>query len=141
MAALILVVILIVVLAAWISLHNRLVEIEARLRRLEWQREPQVQPGRHPELPQVQPVQPVQPVPPQPQPELPQVQPVPPAPVIPVVAPEVRRPAVDWETTLGGNWLNKLGVFIFVIGLALALGYSFTYFGPAGRVSISLSAT
>ena len=50
-------------------------------------------------------------------------------------------PSRDWEALLGGNWLNKLGVFIFVIGLALALGYSFTRLGPAGRVAISLAAS
>ena len=45
----------------------------------------------------------------------------------------------DWEATLGGNWLNKAGVLLLVIGLALALGYSFTHIGPGGRVAISLA--
>ncbi|HUI78959.1 MAG TPA: DUF2339 domain-containing protein [Bryobacteraceae bacterium] len=43
----------------------------------------------------------------------------------------------EWETRLGGNWLNKLGVFILVVGIALALGYSFTRVGPLGRVVTS----
>jgi len=40
---------------------------------------------------------------------------------------------------IGGNWLNKLGVFVLVVGIALALGHSFTHLGPAGVVSISLA--
>ncbi len=39
----------------------------------------------------------------------------------------------DWEALVGGNWLNKAGVLVFVIGLSLFLGYSLTRFGPAGR--------
>jgi hypothetical protein len=47
----------------------------------------------------------------------------------------------EWETILGGNWLNKIGVFVLVIGLALLLRYSFTQFGPLGRVTICLAAS
>jgi hypothetical protein len=49
--------------------------------------------------------------------------------------------AREWETTLGGNWLNKAGVFVLVVGLALLLRYSFTQFGPLGRVTICLAAS
>jgi len=48
---------------------------------------------------------------------------------------------VDWEATLGGNWLNKAGVVLLVIGLALALAYSFAHIGPLGRVAISLAVS
>ncbi|MBK9240796.1 MAG: DUF2339 domain-containing protein [Acidobacteria bacterium] len=41
-----------------------------------------------------------------------------------------------WEMTVGGNWLNKVGVLVFVIGLALLVGYSMTHVGPAGRIAI-----
>jgi hypothetical protein len=51
------------------------------------------------------------------------------------------RTAAEWETLVGGNWLNKIGVLILVIGIALALGYSFTRIGPAGRVAASLAAS
>ena len=44
----------------------------------------------------------------------------------------------DWESLIGGNWLNKLGMFLLVIGIALALGLSFTHVGPAGRIATSL---
>lgn len=47
----------------------------------------------------------------------------------------------DWEATLGGNWLNKAGVLLLVIGLALALGYSFAHIGPTGRVLVSLAVS
>ncbi|MFQ5742195.1 MAG: DUF2339 domain-containing protein [Acidobacteriota bacterium] len=67
-----------------------------------------------------------------------------------------RRPAAggDWlerlraqarggelEALIGGSWLNRLGVLITVIGLALGLGYSFRYLGPAGRVAVSLAVS
>ncbi len=42
----------------------------------------------------------------------------------------------EWEAIVGGSWLNKVGVFVLVIGLALFLGYSFTMLGPAGRIAI-----
>ncbi len=47
----------------------------------------------------------------------------------------------DWESTLGGNWLNKLGVLVLIIGIGLFLGYSFTQMGPAGRVSVALAVS
>ncbi|HYN09188.1 MAG TPA: DUF2339 domain-containing protein [Vicinamibacterales bacterium] len=48
-----------------------------------------------------------------------------------------------WEVVVGTSWLNKLGVLVFVIGLALLVGYSMTQLGPAGRVAIgfAISAT
>ena len=49
--------------------------------------------------------------------------------------------STEWETILGGSWLNKIGVFVLVIGLALLLRYSFTQFGPLGRVAICLAAS
>jgi hypothetical protein len=94
--------------------------------------------------------------------------PAPPAPCpMPVVAPIVGPPTVEmprvetprlepapaaeptplpaapreWEAILGGSWLNKIGVFILVVGLGLLLRYSFEQFGPLGRVSISLAAS
>jgi uncharacterized membrane protein len=51
------------------------------------------------------------------------------------------RSSAEWEALLGGNWLNKAGVFILVVGIALALGYSFTRLGPWGRVGLSLAAS
>jgi hypothetical protein len=48
-------------------------------------------------------------------------------------------PARDWELTIGANWINKAGIFILVIGMALALGYSYAHISPAGRVGLSLA--
>ena len=45
----------------------------------------------------------------------------------------------DWEFTIGANWINKAGIFILVIGTALALGYSYAHMSPAGRVGRSLA--
>src|ERR1700733_7288781 len=49
----------------------------------------------------------------------------------------------EWEAVVGGSWLNKLGVLVLVIGIALLLGYEFTRVGPAGRIAtgIALSLT
>ncbi|MGA2155676.1 MAG: DUF2339 domain-containing protein, partial [Bryobacteraceae bacterium] len=40
---------------------------------------------------------------------------------------------------VGGNWLNKLGVFVLVIAIALFLGFSFNHMGPAGRSAVGLA--
>jgi uncharacterized membrane protein len=42
-----------------------------------------------------------------------------------------------WEAALGGDWLNKIGVLVLVIGLVLFIGYSFSMLGPAGRVAVA----
>lgn len=65
--------------------------------------------------------------------------PVPPRPLPP--APAAPRSSEEWEALVGGNLLLKLGMFIFVIGIALFLGYSFTMMGPAGRAAISLGVS
>lgn len=40
---------------------------------------------------------------------------------------------------VGGNWLNKLGVFVLVIAIALFLGFSFNHMGPSGRSAVGLA--
>jgi len=45
----------------------------------------------------------------------------------------------EWEEIVGADWLNKAGVFVLVIGIALGLAYSFTYMGPWGRVGTALA--
>src|ERR1035437_8323033 len=57
----------------------------------------------------------------------------------PVAAP-VHRTSEEWEALIGGNWVNKIGVFVAVIGIALLLNYAYTQLGAAGRVSLSLGA-
>ena len=47
----------------------------------------------------------------------------------------------EWEAVVGGSWLNKLGVLVLVIGIALLLGYEFTRVGPAGRVAIGMGVS
>jgi uncharacterized membrane protein len=79
--------------------------------------------------------------PPQPEPEpLPPPEPVPAGPTWS----ERMREKVgsqEWEAMVGGNWLNKLGVLILIIGIALLLGFSFTKVGPAGRVAIAVAVS
>ena len=51
--------------------------------------------------------------------------------VVPLAAERSReRSREEWEALLGGDWLNKAGIFVLVVGIALALGYSFTRIGP-----------
>ena len=47
----------------------------------------------------------------------------------------------EWEAVVGENWLNKLGVLVLVIGIALLLGYEFTRVGPFGRVAIGMAVS
>ncbi|NOZ21225.1 MAG: DUF2339 domain-containing protein [Planctomycetes bacterium] len=51
------------------------------------------------------------------------------------------RSAADWEALIGGNWLNKLGALLLMIGLALFLGYSFVHIGRLGRVAIGFAVS
>jgi uncharacterized membrane protein len=72
--------------------------------------------------------------------------PAPPPPPPPVRVPEPlpeplptpQPPATprNWEAAVGGNWLNKAGVVLLVIGIALLLGYSFHRLNPLGRVAM-----
>jgi len=58
--------------------------------------------------------------------------------------PEAPVPAAqgeDWEALLGGNWLNKIGVLVLVVGIALALGYSFKHLGPWGIDAICVAGS
>lgn len=51
-------------------------------------------------------------------------------------APAEPAEAESWELVVGTSWLNKLGVLVFVVGVALLVGYSMAHVGPAGRVLI-----
>jgi uncharacterized membrane protein len=44
--------------------------------------------------------------------------------------------SLDLEETLGANWLNKIGIVILVIGVALFLAYQLRQVGPAGKVLV-----
>jgi uncharacterized membrane protein len=60
-----------------------------------------------------------------------------PLPQPPATPPQPPAPAIDWEVLVGGNILNKLGVFIAVVGIALLLRYAWQNVGPFGRVVMS----
>ncbi len=149
---------LVVLLFRWLYLRSRLNEMDERMRILERmtmreaprpaaqvaQESPPVEPPAAvapvtvPTAPIFPPVAAV-PAPPAPAFAPAAAAPTPPAPAPPVPAPApARRSSEDWEALVGGNWLNKVGVFVLVIGIALALGYSYTRLGPVGRVGTSL---
>ncbi|HZI95558.1 MAG TPA: DUF2339 domain-containing protein [Patescibacteria group bacterium] len=44
------------------------------------------------------------------------------------------------ELTIGGSWLNRIGVGLVVIGIAFALGYTLTHLGPAGKAMLATAA-
>ena len=149
-----------VLLAAWISMRKRLAELDSRVadlsaqleghqRELALEKKASIQPAEtaKPETEPVRTVPANTPAPPQtnkaaaPPPAV-----MPTAPAFTVASRSsstiaTPRSTEEWEALLGGNWLNKAGVFILVVGIALALGYSFTRLGPWGRVGISLAAS
>jgi uncharacterized membrane protein len=45
----------------------------------------------------------------------------------------------DIEEMLGTNWLNKLGIVIFVLGVAFFLAYQLKTLGPAGKVLVGFA--
>jgi len=156
-----LVCILVFVVVRWIYLHNRLNRMEERIEFLQnlvlnlprqaaepvappppvVRPEPAIRP--EPLAPPPPPRQPVaRPFEPMP-PRRPAPAPAPPTPMPEVPVAEAPAPAQprDWEAMLGGNLLNKAGVVLLVIGLALALAYSFAHIRPLGRVAISLAVS
>lgn len=48
---------------------------------------------------------------------------------------------LDAEEVLGTNWLNKLGVIILVIGVALFLAYELKALGPAGKILVGFAVS
>ena len=136
----------------WIYLSNRLDALEGRVAVLE---------AGHADAP-IRPVPPaVQRPVPAPPPVMrplappataaPPPEPPPPAPLPPLPdafepsfqppAGPVHRTSEEWEALIGGNWVNKIGVFVAVIGIALLLNYAYTQLGAAGRVALSLGAS
>ena len=51
-------------------------------------------------------------------------------------AEEKAKRALNMEEALGANWLNKLGMSILVVGVALFLAYEMSELGPAGKVLV-----
>jgi uncharacterized membrane protein len=72
--------------------------------------------------------------------------PPPPAPPMPTPQPTGRATLSRLEGLLGGTWLNRVGVLIFVLGVAFFLKYAYDndwigrWIGPSGRVAIGLLA-
>lgn len=153
------IILIVILLIRWLYLRerfqqmeNKMEELTAAVRRVEWnartrpaaepkpapapQQEPPIAtPAREaalgPPIERPAPAPPVLPPPrPAPQPETAQ-----PAPAAPTAAP------TDWEVVIGGNWLNKIGVFVAIVGLAYLLQYAWTHVGPAGRVALSYATS
>ena len=147
---------LVVLVIRWVHLRDRMDAMEARLLVLE---RASVMPcprrRRSPPRPPPRTEPPPAPPPP-PAPAPPSWRPPPAAPppdrprrAVARIAPCAARPAAqqpapahrtseEWEALIGGNWVNKIGVFVAVIGIALLLNYAYTQLGAAGRVALSL---
>ena len=127
---------IVVLVIRWVLLRDRMARMESRIAELTARVDAQ-SPAPPPRPQAVAPV--VEPPRVAPRGETPRVEPAP----APVALPAAQPAAVprEWETILGGSWLNKIGVFVLVVGLALLLRYSFTQFGPLGRVTICLAAS
>lgn len=41
---------------------------------------------------------------------------------------------LDLEMAFGRNWLNKIGIVVFTLGMGLLISYTFKYFGPWIRI-------
>lgn len=141
-----------VLVVRWAVLRDRMARMESRIAELTGRVDAQSQ-SLAELYRQSQPAAPVPPPPPKPKPEpdldgglqparvlSPAPRPAEPAPIASPAPPPPPTPR-EWETILGGSWLNKIGVFVLVVGLALLLRYSFTQFGPVGRVAICLAAS
>jgi len=44
------------------------------------------------------------------------------------------------EERLGANWLNKIGIVVLVVGVALFLNYVMRNVGPAGKIAVAYAA-
>lgn len=51
------------------------------------------------------------------------------------------RGLLNLEEVLGTNWLNKLGIVILVIGVALFLSYQLRELGPPGKVTVGYTVS
>jgi uncharacterized membrane protein len=51
------------------------------------------------------------------------------------------RKLLNLEETLGTNWLNKLGIVILVIGVALFLAYEMRELGPFGKIVVGYAVS
>jgi hypothetical protein len=146
------VILVLVALVIWVNLRDRIVRLEYELRQLTGRIDVHSQSiaellhrersGAQPQPPPTVPKPAQIPISdPQPALHIAAPPPPPPPPRMEIPQPAAARSSEDWEALLGGNWLNKIGVFVLVVGIALALGYSFTQFGPLGRVSIGILAS
>ena len=54
----------------------------------------------------------------------------------PPISQETAKRVLNMEEVLGTDWLNKLGMSILVIGVALFLAYEMRELGPAGKVLV-----
>jgi uncharacterized membrane protein len=152
----------VVVLAIWIARtaskgrrnERTIAQLTARVFNLEQELKNFVRVPPPAALPQPAPAVPVERLVPEPPPV--QAPPPVPAPTVPahvfvppsIPAPRPRklrgfsfRNLLNLEETLGTNWLNKLGIVILVIGVALFLGYEVRELGPIGKVTVGYAVS
>lgn len=50
-------------------------------------------------------------------------------------SPDLGAKGVNLEALIGSRWLDKIGIVVLTIGIALFLGYTLRQFGPSGKVA------
>jgi uncharacterized membrane protein len=63
------------------------------------------------------------------------------APIFRSAAPKTAPGLDSLEAAIGGSWLNRIGVTLLVIGIALALGYTLTHLGPLGKSLLAMTVS
>lgn len=125
------------------DLHRRMAALHEEFRKLKEQGVPATAPAPAPVVevaPAPDPIEAFVPEPVEPAVETalpPPIPPPPPPPAGPSLGARLRK-LLDIEEVLGTNWLNKLGVIILVIGVALYLAYELRTVGPAGRILVGM---
>ena len=49
---------------------------------------------------------------------------------------ETAKPAESFEAVFGKYWLNRIGVFVFVLGVIFFISYTFKYLNAAAKISV-----
>jgi hypothetical protein len=61
-----------------------------------------------------------------------------------LIQPKLQKRTLDeegLESVIGGSWLNKIGVLLLVVGIAIFIGYSLAKLGPMGRLAIGFAVS
>jgi len=55
--------------------------------------------------------------------------------------PDLNQEGVDWETRIGRQWLNIIGIVILIVGFVLLIQQSIQYLGAGGKVALGVAVS